>query len=252
MIIIYQDEYKTKKYNNNRISLQKNIKTENNYININNINNISSPEKNKNEIKTSHILDFSKENNQNINYNYKTIEKRKVLSNKEREREREREKLINNNKIRNKTCFSENKNRMNYPLNTMNFNQRLQHYTNKKMFDLEKIKKDLINIEEDIYTFYPRTNKIKKDKKTNSEKNIKVRVNIKNKNNSKRKTKLNYQRLNELYLDYKERKARIKKLEKENNIKDGISFNPQFFTNNKKLTKSKSKVKRNNLFLENI
>ena len=120
------------------------------------------------------------------------------------------------------------------------------------MFDLEKIKKDLINIEEDIYTFYPRTNKIKKDKKTNSEKNIKVRVNIKNKNNSKRKTKLNYQRLNELYLDYKERKARIKKLEKENNIKDGISFNPQFFTNNKKLTKSKSKVKRNHLFLENI
>ena len=53
--------------------------------------------------------------------------------------------------------FSENKNRMNYPLNTMNFNQRLQHYTNKKMFDLEKIKKDLINIEEDIYTFYQRT-----------------------------------------------------------------------------------------------
>lgn len=236
------NEYKTKNYNNNKISLHKNIKTENNCI-----NNITPFETSKIRIKNnSNTLDFSKENE--YLFNNKTNEKRQILSNKEREY------LINKNKIRAKTCFSENKNKnnMNYPLSTMNFNQRLKHFTSKKMFDLEKIKNNLINKEEDIYTFYPRTNKNISNGKKDIEKNVKNKCKYKNTNNNKRKTKLNYKRLNELYLDYKERKARIKKLEKENDIKDGISFIPYFFTHNQKSSKSRGKIKKNNLFLNNI
>ena len=194
-------------------------------------------------------MDFSKEND--YLFNNKTNENRQILNNKEREY------LINSNKIRAKTCFSENKNKnsMNYPLSTMNFNQRLKHFAGKKMFDLEKIKNNLINKEEDIYTFYPRTNKNIINGKKDIVKNVNNKYNCKNKNTNyrnKRKTKLNYKRLNELYLDYKERKARIKKLEKENDIKDGISFNPYIITHNQKSSKSKGKIKKNNLFLNNI
>ena len=130
---------------------------------------------------------------------------------------------------------------MSFPLYNMNFNQRLEHFNNKKDLDLEKIKKDLVNIEEDIYTFYPRTNKY--IQKINYENRIK-NENISKNNNSKRKTKINYKRLNELYMDYKERNARIKKLEKENNIKDGISFNPYFINNNEGIKRSKDKNKK--------
>ena len=45
-------------------------------------------------------------------------------------------------------------------------------------------------------------------------------------------------------MDYKERNARIQKLAKENDIKDGISFNPYFFTNNKVHNKSKEKINK--------
>ena len=51
-------------------------------------------------------------------------------------------------------------------------------------------------------------------------------------------------------MDYKERNARIKKLAKENDLKDGISFSPHFCINSKKYNKSKGKVK-NKLFLKN-
>ena len=47
------------------------------------------------------------------------------------------------------------------------------------------------------------------------------------------KNKINYEYLNELYLDYKKRNFRIKKLREENDKEDGISFVPNVYKNSK-------------------
>ena len=100
-------------------------------------------------------------------------------------------------------------------------------------------------MEDEICTFYPKANKkinrINYEHKSKSK--SKSKTTISKINDSKKKTKINYKRLNELYMDYKERNIRIKKLEKENNIKDGISFNPHFLNNNHWNKKSKEKIK---------
>ena len=149
----------------------------------------------------------------------------------------------NNDKSNHKKNHSANKIKMSFPLSMMSFNQRVEHFNNKKDFNIEHIKKEINNIENEIYTFYPKTNK--KNQKINYEYRQKSRPKIsKNNQTNERKKSINYKRLNELYMDYKERNIRIKKLERENNIKDGISFNPQFFSNYKTNKRSKEKIQK--------
>ena len=254
------DEYNNKNYYKPKISFNKIINTDKNkkqnFINL---------ENNKSQIndksRTNSILDYSNfiindqiinnfgEISQNISdqshlekiSNKNTINNMKI--NKKEKNilyAKERNDLLFQNKnknFRSQSHSSGNRNIMNFPLANMNFNQRLQHYNNKKNLDIEKIKNDLIDIEEDIYTFYPKTNKnyITYENKSKSK--------SKQYNNYNDKRKMNYNRINQLYMDYKERKARIKQLAKENDLKDGISFSPHFCSNNKRYNKSKGKVK---------
>lgn len=150
----------------------------------------------------------------------------------------------NNDNISLQKSHSSHKIKMSFPLSMMSFNQRVEHFNNKKDFNIEHIKKEINNIENEIYTFYPKTNK--KNQKIYYEYRQKSRPKISknNKTNERKKSKINYKRLNELYMDYKERNLRIKKLERENNIKDGISFNPQFFSNYKSNKRSKEKIQK--------
>ena len=107
-----------------------------------------------------------------------------------------------------------NSNEKSFSLIDMNFMERMEHFNNKKTNDIQKMQNYLTNIESYIHTFHPEMN--------SKSKNI---VNLKNstKINSKQKTEnvnnkklINYDRINELYLDYKNRNIKIKKLTKEN------------------------------------
>ena len=251
------NEYNNKKYKNENI-ITKNIKTENG-IQKDKIIDLSKT--------NSYGLDFSTFNNvneevsQNFNenghintknninkYNYNTQQNdNKNIQNK-KINENNNYILDDNNNIISNIDYNfkqqiniySSKQKLSFPLSTMSFNQRLEHFSNKKNLDLEKIKNNITNIEEDIYTFYPRTNKFNQNIKYGykSKSGIKMYDN----NTSKRKTKINYKRLNELYMDYKDKNARIKRLAKENDIKDGISFNPKINISHKEKNKSKGKI----------
>ena len=119
------------------------------------------------------------------------------------------------------------------PLSNMTFNERLDFFKNKKGLDIEKIKTTLMNKESNIYTFCPRTNKNFENKP--NEKRPKSYNKIITYENSKdnTKTKINYEYLNGLYMDYKKRNLKLKKLREENDKEDGISFNPFLYKNNK-------------------
>ena len=130
----------------------------------------------------------------------------------------------------------------------MTFNERLEFFKNKKGSDIQKIKSHINTIENDIYTFCPKTNKIidtvPKEKKYKS-----LNKKLNNNSNSKEniRNKINYDYLNGLYLDYKKRKVRLKKLREENDKEDGISFIPSICKNNNgKLYSSVNDFKINN------
>ena len=117
----------------------------------------------------------------------------------------------------------------NIPLTTMTFNQRLEFFKNKKGSDIQKIKSILLNKESNIYTFNPKTNKPFFEKRPKS---YSKKINYENsKENSK--TRINYEYLNGLYLDYKKRNLKLKKLREENDKEDGISFIPYLYKNSK-------------------
>ena len=232
------EKYYIEKFNNKEEKKNNDIKYLNNNYLFNNISKINTNTLNISNFNTNELIfneqiPFNQNNNDNINedINYKNNNNMEYISN-------QRKVFDNINNIKHHNNY-----KMSFPLSTMSFDQRMQHFSNKKYLDLEKIKNNIINEEEGIYTFYPRTNKtIKKinyDYKSKSK--SKIYKNSQN-NESKRKGKINYKRLNELYMDYKERNIRIKNLEKENDIKDGISFIPQCFSN-KSYLKKKSKEK---------
>ena len=262
-------EDKAKKCSNNsdeniNKSLHKNVKIERNTSFLYNNKN-KSKEMNRTNSNTLDFSNFNINNENIINYYDEEIpnfnEKSILNTNKYLN---QNEKSINDKIIKkqryhtNKSNISKNKGMLEYigvgskiisqqihkkkfHLSKMDFNQRLEHFSNKKNLDIKKIKSDISNIEEDIYTFYPKTNKkIQKIKYENKSKSITKN----NRNNySKKKAKINYKRINELYMDYKERNIRLKNLAKENDIKDGISFNPYFCSNNYWKQKSKKKIK---------
>ena len=116
---------------------------------------------------------------------------------------------------------------LNIPLSTMTFDERLEFFKNKKGSDIQKIKSTLLNKESNIYTFYPKTNKVSFEKRNKSYSKV---INYEN-SKENCKTKINYDYLNGLYLDYKKRNLRLKKLREENDKEDGISFNPFLYKN---------------------
>ena len=109
----------------------------------------------------------------------------------------------------------------------MTFDERLEFFKNKKGSDIQKIKSTLLNKESNKYTFYPKTNKVSFEKRNKSYSKV---INYEN-SKENCKTKINYDYLNGLYLDYKKRNLRLKKLREENDKEDGISFNPFLYKN---------------------
>ena len=250
------------KYKNYVINIQKKEEHTNNNnssINFKNISDIKNNtlNLNKSEITISNILDMDISNsNNNINNYISNDQLQKKLCNDYEELFKKLSVQTtpylkkNNKKVpyrkRNlnfdqyKKVNYNNSNEKSFSLIDMNFMERMEHFNNKKTNDIQKMQNYLTNIESYIHTFHPEMN--------SKSKNI---VNIKNltKSNSKQKTEnvnnkklINYDRINELYLDYKNRNIKIKKLTKENDIKNGITFKPYFIDYNQQMKKYKEKI----------
>ena len=225
---------------NNSVKINNKIETtKNNNFNTQKTNNESKKIKRNRIPNVIHYQNFNKANHKinkeklfkkaqepkNFKVNIKGNDKKYILNSY---------KNTGNNTSKNSSNIT-NKNNLNsnIPLSTMTFNERLDFFKNKKGIDIQKIKSSLINKESNIYTFCPRTNKtfdIKAyEKRSKSSGNV---INFENQRD-KAKTKINYEYLNGLYLDYKKRNLRLKKLREENDKEDGISFNPFLYKNSR-------------------
>ena len=228
--------------------------TENNSFNISSLtnNNKSINYHERNQIKKNQITNM---------LNYSNFNKRSSLNTKQNNNKNElveknknkifdvnikgnnKKYILNSNKYftcknisKNSSSLISKKNslKLNIPLSNMTFNERLEFFKNKKGSDIQKIKSHINTIENDIYTFCPKTNKIidtvPKEKKYKS-----LNKKLNNNSNSKEniRNKINYDYLNGLYLDYKKRKVRLKILREENDKEDGISFIPSICKNSR-------------------
>ena len=267
------DEHKNKKITNN-IS-----KTESNSINLHYMNDIGN--KNYNNLKSDNIIKTLPNNNEKkldkrntiSNYSnvfeYSKFNKRNYIKKQENNKinkdeisnknpkklnvnikGNDRKYVLNTNKYltgntTSKNCSKhiskKNSFKSNITLSNMSFNQRLEFFKNKKGSDIQKIKTSLTNKENIVYTFCPQTNNVIRNifKEKRSKSSTKIIRHENTRDNSK--SKINYDYLNELYLDYKKRNLRIKKLREENDKEDGLSFTP-YINKNSRLNTSEKKT----------
>ena len=137
--------------------------------------------------------------------------------------------------------YYKNKNEIKNILKTDNKTKFLELYNNiylevKKDFEITHPNKENI-----VYTFCPQTNNVIRNifKEKRSKSSTKIIRHENTRDNSK--SKINYDYLNELYLDYKKRNLRIKKLREENDKEDGLSFTP-YINKNSRLNTSEKKT----------
>ena len=236
----------TDNINNPKINLKKDLVKKNNNIIINNDNNNKiKPIKSYYISNNNNFTHFNKQSCLNVEKNNK-IKKDELTKNKNNKfqvniKGNDKKYLLNinsnyftgNNTTKNSSNLISKKSSFKSNLSTMSFNQRQEFFKNKKGLDMQKIKSTLTNIENNIYTFVPQTNKARNN--LSKGKRSKSSIKMINYNISKEETKnkINYEYLNELYLDYKKRNFRLKKLREENDKEDGISFVPNIYKNNK-------------------
>ena len=236
----------TDNINNHKINLKKDLVKKNNNIIINNDNNNKiKPIKSYYISNNNNFTHFNKQSCLNVEKNNK-IKKDELHKNKNNKfqvniKGNDKKYLLNinsnyftgNNTTKNSSNLISKKSSFKSNLSTMSFNQRQEFFKNKKGLDMQKIKSTLTNIENNIYTFVPQTNKarnnLSKGKRSKSSTKM-INYNI---SKEETKNKINYEYLNELYLDYKKRNFRLKKLREENDKEDGISFVPNIYKNNK-------------------
>ena len=167
---------------------------------------------------------------------YSRINKRKIVRNPKNERK----SYINSNLIEN--SISNNSTFIlapmkDVPITNISFRARMKYFSDKKQKNLEKMIKNKMDKEKKIYTFHPKTginklNVIKYDNYLNTENNI----------NNNRKRMPDYNRINNLYLDYKDKQAKLDELTNEYYNKAGISFTPQINDKNKEIKEFKNKI----------
>ena len=165
---------------------------------------------------------------------YNRINKRKIIRNPKKSKK----PIVNYNLIEN--SISNNSSYIlapmkDIPITNISFRARMKYFSDKKQKNLEKMIKAKKEEEKQIYTFKPKTgenrlNVIKYDNYVNTEIS----------NNKKRMP--DYNRINNLYLDYKEKKIKMDALTKEYYKKAGISFTPRINDQNKEIKEFKNKI----------
>ena len=122
------------------------------------------------------------------------------------------------------------------PITNISFRARMKYFSDKKEKNLEKLLKEKKEEEKQKCTFQPKTG----ENKLNVIKYENDPFNGNNNNNKKRKVDLN--RINNLYLDYKDKQAKIDELTKDYYLKAGISFAPKISDNNNEIKQFKNKI----------
>ena len=123
------------------------------------------------------------------------------------------------------------------PITNISFRARLKYFSDRKEKNIQKLLKEKREEEKEIYTFQPKTgdNSLNVIKYKNDSNNR-----IKNKVNYKKK--VDYDRINNLYLDYKDKKNKIEELTKEYYKNSGISFIPKISERNQEIKQYKNKL----------
>ena len=121
------------------------------------------------------------------------------------------------------------------PITNISFRARMKYFNDKKEKNMEKLRKEKKEEEKQIYTFQPKTG----DNRLNV---IKYNNQYNTENNSKKKKKVDYNRINNLYLDYKDKKNKIDELTKEYYRNAGISFMPKISDKNQDIKQYKNKL----------
>ena len=131
------------------------------------------------------------------------------------------------------------------PVTKISFRARLKYYSNKREKELKKLINKKVEEEKQIYTFHPKTddNRLNVIKySTNSNSNSLANFNITQNISNSKKRKVDAQRINDLYMDYRDKKNKIDRLAKDYYKKAGISFSPYIRDNNKEIKMFKKKI----------
>ena len=224
--------------NNNKINYLNTIENTKSNTSINNLlENLDNKKDTKNMIDYGSYYDYDDLIN-NISDNQKTKARKTI--NKSISIKSKKDYLTPNNNI------DENQNSYvlapmaKIPVTNISFRARLKYYSNKKEKELKKMKQKLIEEEKQIYTFHPKTgeNKLNVIKYNNYKNNLNLTQDFEN--NNKRKVDLN--RIENLYLDYKDKINKREELAREYYKEAGISFSPILKDNNKEMIRYKKKV----------
>ena len=168
---------------------------------------------------------------------YTRITKRRIERNPRKEK-KERKSYLNSDFFENSRSSNSSyilAPMKNVPITNISFRARMKYFSDKKQKNLEKMLKAKKEEEKQIYTFQPKTgeNKLNVIKYDNY-------VNKEIVNNKKRMP--DYNRINNLYLDYKDKKNKLDELTREYYKKAGISFTPMINDKNKEIKEFKNKI----------
>ena len=216
----------------------KNNLRNNDYYNINNNNNQLNASEYSNSVYNiiNNIDDYDNLINGLNQSKYNRIEKKRIVHHPRKSQKSYLDNNIIENSISNNSAYILAPMK-DVPITNISFRARMKYFSDKKKQNLEKMIKNKKEEEKQIYTFHPKTginklNVIKYDNYLKTENNII--------NNKKRMP--DYERINNLYLDYKDKKIKIDELTKEYYKKAGISFTPNINDKNKEIKEFKNKI----------
>ena len=209
----------------------------NDYNNINNYNQLNTSEYSNSVFNIiNNIDDYDNLINGLNQPKYNRIEKRRIVHHPKKEQKSYLDSNIIENSISNNSTFILAPMK-DVPITNISFRARMKYFSDKKKKNLEKMIKNKKEEEKQIYTFHPKTginklNVIKYDNYLKTENNI----------NNNKKRMPDYNRINNLYLDYKDKKIKRDELTKEYYKKAGISFTPMINDKNKEIKEFKNKI----------
>ena len=209
----------------------------NNYNNINNNNQLNASVYSNSVYNIiNNIDDYDNLINGLNQPKYNRIEKKRIIHHPRKSQKSYLDNNIIENSISNNSAFILAPMK-DIPITNISFRARMKYFSDKKKQNLEKMIKNKKEEEKQIYTFHPKTginklNVIKYDNCLNTENNI----------NNNRKRMPDYNRINNLYLDYKDKRAKLDELTNEYFKKAGISFTPQINDKNKEIKEFKNKI----------
>ena len=209
----------------------------NDYNNINNYNQLNTSEYSNSVYNIiNNIDDYDNLINGLNQSKYNRIEKRRIVHHPKKEQKSYLDSNIIENSISNNSTFILAPMK-DVPITNISFRARMKYFSDKKKKNLEKMIKNKKEEEKQIYTFHPKTginklNVIKYDNYLKTENNI----------NNNKKRMPDYNRINNLYLDYKDKKIKRDELTKEYYKKAGISFTPMINDKNKEIKEFKNKI----------